>query len=338
MRENRKIVIRELGDSFRRCTTIVTEAIIEPAPGELLVRNHYAGVNGIYDQMMCLDRIEHTPVVPPADTGVEAVGIVERIGEGVSNTKTGTPVAVVRAGGGYRHYQVCPAEAVIPIPAASPEVLALIPSGVSALLALEQVGQLREGETVCITAAAGGLGNLLVQLAAGLGADVIAITGSDEKAAALRNMGASRVIQYRRDSVKKIIAAEYRDRLDLVMDSVGGKLFDVLVENLAPFGRLVVCGYTSDILPTRRVRQERIYTKLYWKAASVRGFMNYRFSEHAQDARERLLEMLDDGRIRPLIDAQQFAGLESVADAVEYLVAGKNLGKVIVDLRNSSVP
>lgn len=334
MKENHKIVIQRLGASFRDCTGIVTEPLRSLERNEVLVRNHYAGVNGVYDQMMCLDRVEHTRVVPPMDAGVEAVGVVEGIGRDVTGIGIGTPVAAVNVGGGYRRYQYCAADAVIPVPAASPEVLALIPSGVSALLALERVGEMKSGEIVCVTAAAGGLGNILVQLAANAGNEVIAVCGSDEKAGVVKTRGARRVIQYRRESVADVIAGEYGDRLDLVMDSVGGTLFDVLLENLAPFGRLVICGYTSDRLPTEVVPQERVYSKLYWKAASVRGFMNYRFSEHAPDARCRLLQMLADNTIRPLVDTRRFVGLAAVADAVEHLLAGANIGKVIVDLRD----
>lgn len=333
MKENRKIVIKEIGASFRECTEIVHEPVGEPGPGELLVRNHFVGVNGVYDQMMCLDRVEHATVVPPADTGVEAVGIVEACGNGVRAFQPGDPVATMNVGTAYREWQLCEAGNAISIPAASPEILALIPSGVSALVALERVGEMRSGEIVCITAACGGLGNVMTQLAVAEGNHVIAICGSDEKAAWLDSIGVARVIQYRKESVARVLADEYPDRLDLVMDSVGGEIFDALVENLAPLGRLVVCGYTSDRVPTASVDQERIYTKLYWKAASVRGFMNYRFAQYAPDARERLLAMLASGTIVPLVDLSQFRGLEAIADAVEYLLSGQNNGKVVVDLR-----
>ena len=332
-KDNRKIVIHKLGDSFRDCTRIVDEPIGEPGAGEVLVRNHFAGVNGVYDQMMCMNRVEHTTVEPPADTGVEAVGIVEAVGEDVNHVRPGSAVATVNVGGAYRHWQTCPAASAFEIPEPVPEVLAIIPSGVSALLALEKVGDLGESEVVCITAAAGGLGNILTQLAVNAGNHVVAICGSDAKADWLSSVGARRVIQYNRESVADVIRSEFADDLDLVMDSVGGEMFDVLVENLAPLGRLVVCGYTSDRTPTEQVEQERIYTRLYWKAASVRGFMNYRFAEFAGDARERLLDMYAKSEIVPLVDAASFKGLSGVAPAVEHLLAGDNVGKVVVDLR-----
>lgn len=328
-----KIIIRRLGESFRDCSEIVADAAGPPGPGELRIRNHFAGVNGVYDQMMCLDRVEHTRVMPPADAGVEAVGVVEAVGPGVHGFAVGDTVATVRVGQGYRHWQRCPAAEAIPVPEATPEMLAIVPSGVSAVVALEQVGRMGRGETVCITAAAGGLGNVMTQWAVAAGNQVVAVCGSDEKAEWLQSVGVERVIQYRREPLAEVLAREYGNDLDLAMDSVGGESFDALLENLAPHGRLVVCGYTSDRLPTARVRQERVYTKLYWKAASVRGFMNYRFAEHAEDARGRLLEAWRTGAFQPLVDTRSFRGLEQVPDAVEWLLAGRNLGKVVVDLR-----
>ena len=334
MRENERIVIHRIGASFRECTRIVTDSCRAPQAGEILVRNHFAGVNAVYDQMMCLDRVEHTRITPPADTGVEAIGVVEEVGPGVTALSAGDPVVTVNVGRAYRHWQLCPAESAIPVPEVHPEILALIPSGVSALVALEQVGELGSGETVLITAAAGGLGNVMTQLAVLAGNHVVALCGDARKAAWLESAGVDRVINYREESVEDILAADYADQLDLVMDSVGGEVFDALVRQLAPRGRLVVCGFTSDRLPTERVNDERIYTRLYWKAASIRGFMNYRFAEHAPAAREKLLALRSAGELLPLVDSTAFNGLEAVADAVEYLLSGANLGKVVVDLRD----
>ncbi len=333
MTDNRKLVIHRLGDSFRACTAVVSEPVRAPAAGELLVRNHFAGVNGVYDQMMCLDRVEHASVTPPADCGVEAVGVVEAVGRGVTRFAVGDAVATVRVGQAYRQYQLCPEAEATALPEATPQWLAIIPSGVSAVVALEQVGQMASNETVCITAAAGGLGHVMTQWAIAAGNHVIAVCGSDAKAQWLRSIGAVRVIQYRRESLADALNTEYPDALNLAMDSVGGVVFDALLEQLAPHGRLVVCGYTSDRLPTERVSQERIYTSLYWKAASVRGFMNYRFAAYADDARSRLSEAWGSGKFEPLVDTRRFRGLEHIADAVEWLLSGQNLGKVVVDLR-----
>ena len=80
------------------------------------------------------------------------------------------------------------------------------------------------------------------------------------------------------------------------------------------------------------VSQPRIYRKLYWKSASVRGFQNQSFPEFFDEAAARILSLYYAGRLRPLTDPTPFTGLEHAADAVEYLLSGRNLGKVIVKL------
>lgn len=332
MSVNQKIVIQRIGESFRRCTELVKQPLPQPGPSEVLVQHHFAGVNGVYDQMMCANKVDHIPTIPPADTGVEAIGMVVKTGQAVVDHHVGDAVATIGSGGGYCLYKCCDQAKLIPVPTASREILALIPSGVSALLALERTGEMTSGETVCITAAAGGLGNIAVQLAVNAGNHVIAVCGSDAKARWLHSQGVARVINYRTEQLGEVLKHEYPDAIDVALDSLGGDTFDTLLEQLAPHGRLVVCGQTTDRLPPARVTQERVYTRLYWKAASVRGFMNYRFVRFADDARRRLISMVNNGEITPLIDSQTFTGLEQVPDAVEHLLAGNNIGKVFVDL------
>jgi NADPH-dependent curcumin reductase CurA len=267
--------------------------------------------------------------------GVEAIGEVIAVGSAVQKFSPGDPVGVVQVGGAYRHVQRCKASNAVIVPNLLPEALAIVPSAVSALVALEQVGEMGSNQLMCITAAAGGLGNALTQLALMAGNRVIAVCGSDEKARWLKSLGVERVVQYRREDLGAVLAADYPDQLDLVMDSVGGETFDALLPQLAPHGKLVVCGYSSDRLPTQQIKNERVYTSLYWKAASVRGFMNYRYAEFAADARQRLFQWWQEGRWTPRVDAQEFRGLGSVAGAGEWLLAGENLGKVVVDLRGS---
>jgi hypothetical protein len=126
MRDNHKIVIQRLGESFRDCTEIVAAPVRQPQAGEILIRHRFVGVNGVYDQMMCLDRVEHTRVTPPADTGVEAIAVVEEVGKGVTDFEPGDPVVIVKAGFAYRQRQLCTAAELIKVPEASARMLALI--------------------------------------------------------------------------------------------------------------------------------------------------------------------------------------------------------------------
>lgn len=331
-----KLLINRLGSTFSECVDLAEFDIEKPAQGEVLIRNCYAGVNGIYDQMMCYDKIDHHRVVPPANCGVEAVGVVSDVGEGVTGVNPGDAVSTVKVGHGYTTHHTIPVSQVTLLPKASPEFLCLNPSGVSALLALEKVAELQPRELVCISAAAGGLGNMLTQLALHKGAQVVAICGQPKKGEWLLDQGVARVIDYKSENISDVLDRDFKDSLDVALDSVGGEVFDAMLRNLAPHGRLVVCGFTSDRLPTERISQERVYTSLYWKAASIRGFMNYRFQNDAPDALSRLVAWVEGKSIRPLIHTPMFRGLNSVSDAVDTLLKGENMGKVVVDLTEES--
>lgn len=330
----RKLVLRELTGRFRTAIEIVDAPPAEPGPGQVLIRNHYAGVNGVFDQNLCSNRVRYVNAVPPFDLGVESVGVVAAVGSGVETLRVGDAVATTKLGTGYRDYQLADASRAIPVREPSPEILTLVPTGVSALVGLERVGEMKSGEVVAVSAAAGGIGHILVQLAKLAGNRVIGLTRSPEKAALLRELGVDRAIDARGEDLRAVLAAEYPRGIDLAYDTVGGEVFDAFVDHLAMRGRLVVGGHTSDFdrPEDELVPQPRIYRKLYWKSASVRGFLNPMYAEYFDDAARRVLELYYAGALRVQVDATPFAGLESVPDAVEHLLAGRNAGKVVVRL------
>ncbi|TVQ44869.1 MAG: alcohol dehydrogenase [Gammaproteobacteria bacterium] len=328
----RRLVLQRFAETFVDATEIVETPLGLPGTGELLVRNHWAGVNGVFDDRLARNRVEYLDISPPCDIGIECVGEVVAIGEGVTGFRPGDAVATTRLGNGYREYLCVAADQAIPIAAATPEILTLIPTGISALVALEQVAELRAGERIVISAAAGGLGHLLVQLARLKGAHVVGLAGTAEKCAAVAALGAHEVFNYREADLDAIFRKEYPQGFDVAYDTVGGRIFDLFLTHVAVRGRVICSGYTADIENPEPVTRPRIYTSLYWKAASVRGFMNPLFGEHHADAARRLLQMYADGSLRVLVDASDFRGLESVPQAIEHLLAGRNLGKVVVRL------
>lgn len=329
----RKIVITRLTGDFRTATEIVAEAWRDPGPGEVAIRNRWAGVNAVFDKNLCRDRIHYVHVVPPWDMGIESVGEVVALGPGVAGIAVGDAVATSKLGHGFRDYHVIEAARCLPVRAATPEVLALVPSGISALVGLRHIGGLGSGETVTVSAAAGGIGQFVVQLAKLAGNHVIGLTRSAAKLGALRRLGCDRAIDYTAEDLREVLAREYPQGIDLAYDTVGGEVFDAFVDHLAMRGRLVVSGHTSDFdRPEEPVPQPRIYRKLYWKSASIRGFQNPAFPEHFAAAAAEILDLYYSGRLQALVDPTSFRGLESVADAEEHLLAGRNTGKVVVAL------
>jgi NADPH-dependent curcumin reductase CurA len=329
------MIMTKYGEDFADCTDIVDAEIGEPGEGEVLIRNVYAGVNGVYDLNMVRDAVSYISYTPPTDLGIEIVGRVEKLGSGVHDFAVGDNVATWKVGTGYRDYQIAETNRLYKVPAASPEILCLMPTGISGMVGIEQVGELKTKETVAISAAAGGLGHIIVQVAKKAGNHVIGLCGSEEKTRRLKGIGCDRVINYRTENVEDVLKAEYPNGIDIAYDSVGGSIFDAFVNSLAVKGRLVISGYTSEVgKPWEQVTSPRIYEKLYFRSASVRAFINPHFEEYHPEAAERLLDWHEKGEIEVFVDPVTFVGLEDVPAAVQHLVSGKNIGKVVVKLES----
>ena len=325
--------LQRFAPSFRLAADLVELPVRDPAAGEIRVRNAWCGVNGIFDTQIARNAVDYVRIAPPTLTGVEAIGVVEAVGEGVEGFAVGDAAATVRFGGGYREVNIADAATFAKVPGPEREWLALASTGVSALLALD-VGEAKTGEVVAISAAAGGLGHLLVQLAKLRGCYVIAVCGGPTKCAFVRGLGADRVIDYRSEAVGEILAEEFHNRIDVAIDTVGGAVFDGFLENLAQHGRLVAAGAAQDQEGRPEiVTAPRIVHKLYYKAASVRGFMNGLLTPRWPAARETLFELYRSGQLKITFDATAFNGLAHVYDAVEHLLSGRSMGKVIVNLQ-----
>lgn len=332
----RAIRLERIASSFREGAAIVTLPLAEPQRGEIRVRNLYCGVNGIFDTQIARNAVDYVRIALPIFTGVEAIGVVEAVGEGVTGFAPGDAAVTVRFTGGYREANTGPATGFAPAPAATRDYLALASTGVSAMVALERIGEVKSGETVAISAAAGGMGHLLVQLAVLKGCRVIAVAGGAEKCGFVASLGAERTIDYRAEDVHAVLAQEYPRGIDVAIDTVSGTIFDAFLANLANHGRLVVGGAAADLEGKPEiVTAPRIAHAIYYKGASVRGFMNGLLTPYWDDARRRLFDLYQRGQLRVHLDSQHNQGIEGIFDGIERLLSGQSMGKVVVDLAPS---
>jgi NADPH-dependent curcumin reductase CurA len=327
----KKLVAKQFNQDFKSAIEIVEVILEQPAVNEILIRNKFAGINSGFDTLLCQGKVPYVNLIPPFDLGVEAVGEVVAVGENIQDFQMGDAVVTVARGGGYREYQAIEANLAIKVRQATPEVLTLIPTGISALVALEKVGEMKSQEVILVTAAAGGTGHIAVQLAKLAGNHVIGTCGSERKADLLRKLGCDRIINYREENLDRVLKREYPQGINLVFDCVGKHVFDTCVANLAPRGRLVVVGFISEYgQPVEELTQPRIYHELFWKAASIRGFLMPLYQEFAVEAIDRLLNLFYAGQLNVTVDPTRFNGIESIPDAVKYLLDGQNCGKVVV--------
>jgi len=220
-----------------------------PGPGEVRVRHEAVGLNFI-------DTYHRTglyPVPLPAVLGSEAAGIVEAVGEGVTELAPGDRVAYATAPiGAYAEARNIPAAVLVKVPQGidAQVAAATMLKGLTAHYLLD-IGRVREDRpTILVHAAAGGVGLLLCQWAKHFGATVIGTAGSDEKAKLAREHGCDHVILYRRENVRqRIHELTEGQKVDVVYDSVGKDTFHDSIASLRPRGMMVSFGQSSGAVP-----------------------------------------------------------------------------------------
>ena len=220
-----------------------------PGAGEVLVRVRVAGVNftDIYQ------RTGTYPGALPFTPGVEGVGIVEKLGSGVTEVKVGDRVGWVMIKGGYAELIALPAQRLVPIPSGVDDrtAAALLLQGMTAHFLLTDCYRVQKGDWILIHAAAGGVGLLMTQIAHMLGARIIGSTSTEEKAALAREAGADDIVLYTKEdfqqAARRITGGE---GVSVVYDSVGKTTFLKSLDSLRPRGYMVLFGGSSGPAPT----------------------------------------------------------------------------------------
>ncbi len=214
----------------------------EPGPGQVRVKLEAIGVNfiDIYHRMGVYK------VALPFTPGQEAAGTVDGFGEGVTELKPGDPVAYAFVGGAYAEYAIVPADKLVRVPAgvATTQAAAVMLQGCTAHYLASDTFALQPGNTCLIHAAAGGTGNLLVQIARLRGARVIATASSEAKRALATAAGAEHVLPYEDfdTAVRRLTGGK---GVDVVYDSVGRDTFERSLNCLRPRGVLALFGHAS---------------------------------------------------------------------------------------------
>jgi NADPH:quinone reductase len=220
-----------------------------PGPGEALVKISYAGLNFIDVYMRSgLYKNSHTYAQnPPMVIGMEGAGVVEALGEGVTEVYVGQTVAYCLHLGSYAEYAVVPAWKLVPVPDDVPLEMAttLMLQGSTAHYMTHSLHALQPGERALIHAGAGGVGQIMTQLAKAKGAEVISTVGSVEKAEISRSLGADHVIIYTQEDFAERVAEITKGKgCNAVYDSVGIATIEGSMKSTARRGTL--CNYGAS--------------------------------------------------------------------------------------------
>jgi NADPH:quinone reductase len=295
--------------------------------GMVLIDVHAAGVT--FPEVL-QSRGEYQIKPPlPFTPGSEVAGVVRSAPEG-AGVSPGDRVAAFPGLGGFGEVVAAMPQAVFPLPeSVSFEAGAGLPMNYLTMhFALVRRGGLRSGETVLVHGAAGGIGTAAVQLSKALGARVIAVTSSDEKAEIARRAGADEVVSSEgfRDRVKEITDGQ---GVDVVVDPVGGDRFTDSLRSLGREGRLLVIGFTEGEIPT--VKVNRLLLNNIAVVGVGWGAFWMRDPNYLQEQWADLKPHLESGALNPVLGAT--FPLEQAAKAVGSLDERQALGKIVLTVR-----
>lgn len=303
------------------------EDLAPPQEGEAQVRHEAVGVNflDIYHRSGLYKQPSY-----PCGLGVEAAGSITALGNNTPGWRVGQKVAYVyHTPGSYAEARNVPAARLVPVPDGldTAQAAALLLQGLTADYLIHDTFPVKAGHTVLLHAAAGGVGLLLSQWAAKLGATVIGTAGNAEKAALALAHGCAQVIQYRHeDFVAQVKALTGGHGVDVVYDSVGQATFEGSLQCLKPRGMLVSFGQASGSVPLFEISKLSAGGSLFLTRPTL--FNHIATTEELQRRAARLFSAVRDGTLQ-LPPVTRFA-LKDAAAAQLALEERRTVGKVIL--------
>jgi NADPH2:quinone reductase len=315
----KKVVVSRSGGP--EVLEIVDAEIPKPKAGEVTVRVEAAGINylDVYQRSGSVGT--PTPFAP----GFEGVGRVVDIGEGVAGLKTGSRIAWINSLGSYAEQVALPVEQAIVIPESFSVDQAMLFQGVTAQYLLAEYRAVKPGNVVLVHAAAGGVGQLLVQWLKHLGAVVIGTASNEDKLKTIRSLGADHAVNYSNGFLEQVRDLTSGRGVDLALDAVGQTTFSDTVKALAPRGLAISYGQASGIAPDVQV------LPLILKGARVAGaslFVYIGDPKEMQGRAARVIAGVQEGWLR-MSKATSFA-LDDVVASHRAIEGRSTQGKLVL--------
>lgn len=318
--------------AFGPADTLVIEDTSSPhiKKNEVLLDVHAAGIN-FPDTLIIEGKYQFKPPFPFSPGG-EASGVINAVGENVSHLNVGDRVMALTGWGSCAEQIAVPAYNILPMPDAMDFTTAAAFSMTygTAMHALKQRGALQAGETLLVLGASGGVGLAAIEIGKAMGARVIAAASSAEKLEVARQAGADELINYQDEDVRERLKTLTKGQgVDVVIDPVGGDLFETVFRSIAWNGRMLVIGFASGTIPSLPANLPLL------KGAAVIGVFWGSFAQRQPQDNvanfQQLFAWFAEGKLKPLV-SQTFA-LEDTAQAINTLAARKAVGKLVIKVR-----
>ena len=271
-----------------------------PQKGQVLVRIEAASLN-FPDLLIVQNKYQMKPDLPFVP-GSEYAGVIEAVGEGVTDLKVGQSVACLSGTGGFGTHTLAPAKLCMPLPPGFPAVdaAAFIMIYATSHHALIDRAALKAGETVFILGAAGGVGTAAIQIAKAAGARVIAAASTDEKCALCKTLGADETINYTTQNMREVLKVLTEGKgPDVIYDPVGGDYAEPAFRSIAWRGRYLVVGFASGPIPALP------FNLALLKGASIVGVFWGDFARREPQANAAMMAELAkwyaQGKVKPVI-------------------------------------
>jgi len=301
--------------------------VTAPGAGEVRVRNHAIGLNFIdtyYRSGL------YVPPGLPSGLGSEGAGVVDALGEGVEGFVVGDRVAYATGPlGAYGEHHTLPARHLVKLPDSIgfEQAASVMLKGLTTQYLLRQTYPLKAGETVLFHAAAGGVGSIACQWAKAIGAKLIGVVGSAEKAERARSLGAWATIdRTREDVVQRVLELTDGQKCPVVYDSVGKNSWEISLDCVAPRGLLVSFGNASGAITGVNLGILAQKGSLFVTRPTLAGYATS--AESLREMAADLFGMIASGKIN--IEIGQRYPLAEAAEAQRQLAAGKTTGSTIL--------
>ena len=308
---------------------LVVEDVPAPIPGagQVVVSVKAASVN-YPDFLIIQDRYQIKPPLP-FSPGSEMAGVIKQVGAGVSSVQPGERVMAFSAFGAFAEEAIVDAARLVPMPLEMDFVTAaafLLTYG-TAHHALRHRGQVKQGETLLVLGAAGGVGIAAIEVGKVLGLHVIACASSDDKLALCREHGADETINYASEDLRERIKALTGGKgVDIIYDPVGGAYSEAALRSSSWRARLLVIGFAGGDIPKIPLNlpllMERSVVGVYW------GEWTRRSPAELAPAVHELAAWFRAGKLKPHVSATY--PLERAAEAIRLLAERKAKGKVVI--------
>ena len=331
MRRYWKLVKRPVGDIAPGDLELVSEALPDLAEGQFLLQVIYISLDPT-NRIWMSDMEQYMP--PVALGAPMRAGVCGRV---IASRKAGVSEGQIMAGlGEWADHIVSDGSMMSPLPqlpgislAATYGTLALV--GPTAYFGLMDIGQPKAGETLVVSAAAGGVGQIVGQIGKIKGCKVIGIAGGKAKCDYVVNeLGFDAAIDYKAEDVGAALDRLAPEGVDINFEQVGGSIMSAVLTRMRTFGRVPLCGLISSYNDVTPAEEPGYWTMMLMRRLTVRGFIVTDFAPRFGESGSALAGWMLGGQLKTRQDIRP--GLENAVETVKELYSGGNFGKLLIEV------